>query len=93
METILSAEQGARVETEVRCEQLLRQNKELISLLSKMLTDNNKGDPFTELALESLNAAKRIADDRVSVGNVKNTPINLILQLYFSSCFPKRLST
>lgn len=72
METILSAEQGARVETEVRCEQLLRQNKELISLLSKMITDNNNGDPFTELALESLNAAKRIADanDRVSVGNV-----------------------
>ncbi|CAG5094642.1 Oidioi.mRNA.OKI2018_I69.XSR.g13737.t1.cds [Oikopleura dioica] len=79
METILSAEQGARVETEVRCEQLLRQNKELISLLSKMLTDNNKGDPFTELALESLNAAKRIADDRVSVGNLMfpETPIHM----------------
>jgi len=80
METILSAEQGARVETEVRCEQLLRQNKELISLLSKMITDNNNGDPFTELALESLNAAKKNADanDRVSVGNV-----NLILKSKF----------
>lgn len=81
METILAAEQGARVETEVRCEQLLRQNKELISLLSKMITDNNNGDPFTELALESLNAAKKIADanDRVSVGNLMfpETPIHM----------------
>jgi len=89
METILAAEQGARVETEVRCEQLLRQNKELISLLSKMITDNNNGDPFTELALESLNAAKKIADanDRVSVGNV-----SLVLTFQILKCFLAHVS-
>ena len=35
--------------------QLLRQNKELIGLLNKLVTENpNKNDPFTELAMESL---------------------------------------
>ena len=35
--------------------QLLRQNKELIGLLNKLVTENpSKSDPFTELAMESL---------------------------------------